>query len=126
MADTAVTAPAAAPTVASSNPAASTGLGMRKNGKTWHAQKRAFRPTSGQTSFAKRMEQDKANKATKALEQEMKDEKEQERQRRIQAIKDKRKAKEEKERYAKMEEKMHRKLVERRKRREKRNKLLNS
>ena len=101
-------------------------IGLRKNGKNWHAPKKAFRPVSGQTPFAKRMQQDAVKKATKAKEQEMKDEKEEERNRRIQAIKDRRKAKEEKERYAKMEEKMHRKLVERRKRREKRNKLLNS
>jgi len=47
-------------------------------------------------------------------------------QRRMQAIKDKRAAKEEKERYEKMAEKMHRKRVERLKRREKRNKLLKS
>ncbi len=47
-------------------------------------------------------------------------------QRRIQAIKDKRAAKEERERYEKMAEKMHRKRVERLKRREKRNKLLKS
>ena len=47
-------------------------------------------------------------------------------QRRIQAIRDKRAAKEEKERYEKMAEKMHRKRVERVKRREKRNKLLKS
>lgn len=47
-------------------------------------------------------------------------------QRRVQAIKDKRAAKEEKERYAKMAEKMHKKRVERLKRREKRNKLLKS
>lgn len=46
--------------------------------------------------------------------------------RRIQAIKDKRAAKEERERYEKMAEKMHRKRVERLKRREKRNKLLKS
>lgn len=118
--------PTTAAEVTSTHPSAAAGLGMRKNGKNWHPQKRAFRPTSGQTTFSKRIEQDKAKKATQALEQEMKDEKEQERQRRIQAIKDKRKAKEEKERYAKMEEKMHKKLVERRKRREKRNKLLNS
>lgn len=45
-------------------------------------------------------------------------------QRRIQAIKDKRAAREEKERYEKMAEKMHAKRVERLKRREKRNKLL--
>lgn len=47
-------------------------------------------------------------------------------QRRVQAIKDKRAAKEEKERYEKMAEKMHMKRVERLKRREKRNKLLKS
>lgn len=47
-------------------------------------------------------------------------------QRRIQAIRDRRAAKEEKLRYEKMAEKMHRKRVERLKRREKRNKVLNS
>lgn len=47
-------------------------------------------------------------------------------QKRIQSIKDRRAAKEEKERYEKMAEKMHRKRVERLKRREKRNKLLKS
>ena len=47
-------------------------------------------------------------------------------QRRSKAIKDKRAAKEEKERYALMEAKMHKKRVERLKRREKRNKMLNS
>lgn len=44
----------------------------------------------------------------------------------VQKIKDRRAAKEEKERYEKMAEKMHKKRVERLKRREKRNKLLNS
>ena len=68
----------------------------------------------------------KSQQATKALEGEMKEEKAAERDRRVQAIKDRRKAKEEKERYEKMAEKMHRKVVERRKRREKRNKLLKS
>jgi rRNA-processing protein CGR1 len=85
----------------------------------------------------------------KAKEKEMKDEKEEERQvsiaplecqaayttnkylshrlqRRVQAIKDKRAAKEERERYEKMAEKMHKKRVERLKRKEKRNKLINS
>lgn len=47
-------------------------------------------------------------------------------QNRIQAIKDKRAAKAERERYEKMEVKMHRKRVERLKRREKRNKMLKS
>lgn len=100
--------------------------GIRKNGKQWHAQKSAFRPKAGQTSFEKRTQERKSLAATKAKEKEMKDEKEEERQRRIQAIKDKRAAKEEKERYEKMAEKMHRKRVERLKRREKRNKMLKS
>lgn len=47
-------------------------------------------------------------------------------QRKIQAIKDKRAAKEERERYEKMAAKMHAKRVERLRRREKRNKLLKS
>lgn len=100
--------------------------GMRKNGKQWHTPKSAFRPTAGQTSYTKRMELKKAEQATKSLEREMKAAKEDERNRRIQAIKDRRKAKEEKERYEKMAEKMHAKLVERRRRKEKRNKLLKS
>lgn len=95
-------------------------------GKNWHLPKKAFRPTSGQTSYANRKASEKATQIVKAREQELKEEKEAERTRRIQAIKDRRKAKEEKERYEKMAEKMHRKLVERRKRREKRNKLLKS
>ena len=47
-------------------------------------------------------------------------------QRKITSIKEKRVAKEEKERYEKMAEKMHKKRVERLKRKEKRNKLLSS
>lgn len=128
MAETSIAAPRASTTITEKT-TISTGpapVGLRKNGKQWHALKKAFRPTAGQTTFQKRMEEEQSKKATKAREQEMKDEKEEERNRRIQAIKDKRKAKEEKERYAKMQEKMHKKLVERRKRREKRNKLLNS
>lgn len=100
--------------------------GLRKNGKNWHASKKAFRPTAGLTSFEKRRESDRQKQATKAHEQEMKDEKEAERNSRIQAIKDRRKAKEERERYEKMAEKMHQKRVERKKKREKRNKLLKS
>lgn len=47
-------------------------------------------------------------------------------QRRVESIRTKRAAKEERERFAKMEEKMHKKRVERLKRREKRNKMLAS
>ena len=49
-------------------------------GKQWHAQKSAFRPTSGLTSYEKRTAERKAMTAMKAKEQEMKDEKEDERQ----------------------------------------------
>ncbi|KAK0632106.1 hypothetical protein B0T14DRAFT_541581 [Immersiella caudata] len=101
-------------------------LGMRKNGKQWHAPKKAFRPGSGLTSYEQRAKLRVAQQLVKAKEKEMKDEKEEERQRRITALKEKRAAKEEKERYEKMAEKMHKKRVERLKRKEKRNKLLNS
>ncbi|GAM90502.1 hypothetical protein ANO11243_085460 [Dothideomycetidae sp. 11243] len=102
---------------------------MRKNatsGMNWHETKKPFRPTSGQTAYAKRAARDKELSVTKAHEKELKEEKDAERQRRIQAIKDRRQAKEERERYEKMAEKMHRKRVERLKRREKRNKMLKS
>ncbi|RMJ27510.1 hypothetical protein PHISP_01639 [Aspergillus sp. HF37] len=100
--------------------------GMRKNGKNWHAAKKPFRPGSGMTSYAKRAEDRKHQEAIKEHEREMKEEKESERQAHFQKIKERRAAKEEKERYEKMAEKMHHKRVERLKRREKRNKLLNS
>ena len=101
-------------------------VGKRKNGKNWHPSKKAFRPTAGLTAYDKRKAQDSEKKIIKAREQEMRDGKEDERNRRIQAIKDRRKAKEEKDRFALMKAKMHAKSVERRKRREKRNKLLKS
>ncbi|PKX90246.1 CGR1 family protein [Aspergillus novofumigatus IBT 16806] len=100
--------------------------GIRKNGKNWHDSKKPFRPTSGLTSYEKRLETRKRQDAVKEHERELRDEKEAERKAQIQKIKDRRAAKEEKERYEKMAEKMHRKRVERLKRREKRNKLLHS
>lgn len=99
------------------------------------------------TAYEKRAKERVTMSAIKAKEKEMKDEKEAERQvsmawimrhdhggytdfrdvqARIKTIKDRRAAKEEKERYEKMAEKMHKKRVERLKRREKRNKVLNS
>ncbi|KAJ5489556.1 rRNA-processing protein cgrA [Penicillium diatomitis] len=107
-------------------PATVPAVGMRKNGKNWHSTKKAFRPTAGLTSYAKRQETRKQLEANKEREREMKEEKEAERQAHIQRIKDKRAAKEEKARFEKMAEKMHAKRVERLRRREKRNKLLNS
>ncbi|KAH6898291.1 hypothetical protein B0T10DRAFT_555620 [Thelonectria olida] len=101
-------------------------LGMRKNGKQWHALKKAFRPTAGLKSYEKRTQERALMAQVKAKEKEMKAEKEEERQQRIKAIKDKRARKEEKERYEQMAEKMHKKRVERLKRKEKRNKLINS
>ncbi|KAI5291196.1 hypothetical protein KEM54_005933 [Ascosphaera aggregata] len=107
-------------------PAAQKAIGHRVNGKNWKETKKAFRPTSGLTPYEKRLQQRKDLEAIKEKEREMKEEKEAERQRRIQAIKDRRAAKEEKLRYQVMADKMHKKRVERRKRKEKRNKLLNS
>jgi rRNA-processing protein CGR1 len=49
-------------------------------GKNWHQPKRAFRPTSGLTSYAKRMEEQKNADAMKAKEKEMKEEKAAQRQ----------------------------------------------
>ncbi|KAG0647948.1 rRNA-processing cgrA [Hyphodiscus hymeniophilus] len=100
--------------------------GMRKNGKQWHEPKSAFRPKAGNTSYEKRQVERVAISAMKAKEKDMKDEKEAHRQRRIQAIKDKRAVKEERARYEKLAETMHRKRVERLKRKEKRNKMLKS
>lgn len=49
-------------------------------GKNWHDNKRAFRPTAGLTSYAKRQELRKHQDAVKEREREMKQEKEAERQ----------------------------------------------
>ena len=49
-------------------------------GKNWHATKKAFRPTAGLTSYAKRQEVRKQHEANKDREREMKEEKEAERQ----------------------------------------------
>jgi hypothetical protein len=49
-------------------------------GKQWHAQKSAFRPRAGQSTYNKRTEERQAMATMKAKEKEMKDEKEAERQ----------------------------------------------
>lgn len=54
--------------------------GLRKNGKQWHETKKAFRPTAGQTSYAKRVAKQAQEAETKKVESEMKAEKEEERQ----------------------------------------------
>lgn len=95
-------------------------------GKQWHAPKKAFRPTAGLTSYAQRAKERVERETMKAKEKGMRDEKDAERQRRIAALRERRAAKAEKERYEKLAVKMHKKRVERLKRKEKRNKLLNS
>ncbi|CAG8979973.1 hypothetical protein HYALB_00010742 [Hymenoscyphus albidus] len=100
--------------------------GMRKNGKQWHEPKTAFRPKAGNSTYEKRQAERVAMAAVKAKEKEMKEEKEAERLRRTAALKEKRLAKEEKARYEKLAETMHKKRVERLKRKEKRNKMLKS
>ncbi|KFZ08760.1 hypothetical protein V502_09172 [Pseudogymnoascus sp. VKM F-4520 (FW-2644)] len=107
-------------------PAEKPSFGIRKNGKQWHDLKSAFRPKAGNGTYEKRNADRVAMSAVKAKEKEMKEEKEAERQRRITALKDKRAAKEEKARYEKLAETMHRKRVERLKRKEKRNKMIKS
>ncbi|KAM0714890.1 hypothetical protein Q7P37_009355 [Cladosporium fusiforme] len=100
--------------------------GVKKNGKNWHENKKPFRPGTGHTSYAKRAEKQKQEAEIKKYEKEIKAEQEEERQRKIQAIKDKRAAKEERERYEQLAAKMHQKRVDRLRRREKRNKMLKS
>ncbi|OBT66416.1 hypothetical protein VE03_04856 [Pseudogymnoascus sp. 23342-1-I1] len=107
-------------------PAEKSSYGIRKNGKQWHALKSAFRPKAGNGTYEKRNAERVAMNVVKAKEKEMKEEKEAERVRRITALKDKRAAKEEKARYEKLAETMHRKRVERLKRKEKRNKMIKS
>ncbi|KAM7207687.1 rRNA-processing protein CGR1, partial [Naviculisporaceae sp. PSN 640] len=97
-------------------PVTTKNLGMRKNGKQWHEPKKAFRPAAGLTSYEKRAKDRVAQALVKAKEKELKEEKEAERQRRITALKEKRAAKEEKERYEQIAAKMHKKRVERLKR----------
>jgi rRNA-processing protein CGR1 len=57
-----------------------TSLLMKHVGKQWHETKKAFRPTSGLTSYTRRQEERTAKDAMKAKEKEMKDEKEATRQ----------------------------------------------
>ncbi|TVY48799.1 rRNA-processing protein [Lachnellula occidentalis] len=83
-------------------------------------------PRQAMVHMKKRLEERKFMATVKAKEKEMKDEKEAERQRRITALKEKRAVKEEKARYEKLAETMHKKRVERLKRKEKRNKMLKS
>jgi hypothetical protein len=56
------------------------GLHFIVQGKQWHTPRKAFRPTSGLTSYEEREKRRKAMAVVKAKEKEMKEEKEAERQ----------------------------------------------
>lgn len=104
------------------------GEGSRINGKDWKMKKEAFRVKSlGVKKLStwkireeKKVQEEQFKQRVKDLKQEKSDE----RARRIEAIKKKREAIEEKERFAKIAEKMNAKKVERLRKKEKRNKLL--
>lgn len=53
---------------------------VRKNGKNWHESRKAFRPTSGQSTYAKRRARTAEQAEVKKLENELKEDKEAERQ----------------------------------------------
>ncbi|ODQ65191.1 hypothetical protein NADFUDRAFT_42479 [Nadsonia fulvescens var. elongata DSM 6958] len=102
-------------------------VGVRVSGKQWKSKKAPLRIHAvgvPSKSWDKKYEARMAEKATKDKIAEMKAEKEAERKSRVQAIKDKKAAREEKERFEKMALVMNAKKIARVKRKEKRNKLL--
>lgn len=104
------------------------GEGSRVNGKEWKIKKDAFRvKTIGVKKLntwklreQKKLEQDQFKQRLNDLKQEKSDEK----NRKLDEIKKRREAREEKERYEKIAQKMHAKKVDRMRKKEKRNKLL--
>ncbi|MCJ1378461.1 hypothetical protein MMC17_001560 [Xylographa soralifera] len=99
---------------------------VRKNGQPPHASPTAFRPSASLTPYSKRLAARTALAATKAHENELKAEKETARQARVAALLEKRARKAERERFEKMAETMHRRRVERVRRREGRNRAVRS
>ncbi|EPX73913.1 CGR1 family protein [Schizosaccharomyces octosporus yFS286] len=98
------------------------------SGKPWKASKAAYRrsglaPTQ-KTSYEKRMEERRRVQEAKDREQKLRDEKEEERSAHAQKIRARREAKAEKERMELLQSKFHQKVIDRRRRREKRNKML--
>ncbi|QPG72896.1 hypothetical protein FOA43_000199 [Brettanomyces nanus] len=102
------------------------GRGARVSGKWWKKEKKVFRIRSlgVHSSWKDREEQKLKDGQFKAKLKELKEEKEGERKAKIDRIKERREKQEEKERYERLATKMHRKKLERLKRREKRNKML--
>ncbi|CAF9921088.1 MAG: hypothetical protein GOMPHAMPRED_002225 [Gomphillus americanus] len=110
---------------------------MRANGKNWHTTKKPFRTLTSQGSSATQSNSNKQSvsylsrekerismAATKARVVELKAEKKAAKDEAIRKIKDKREKKVERQRWEKLQEKLHKKVVERRRRREKRRSAL--
>lgn len=102
------------------------GQGRRVGGKEWKEPKKAFRIKSlgVKTPWEKKQEQRQKDSEAKLRIKQMKEEKEQEKKEKIEKLKEKREKKAEQERYDRLALVMHKKRVNRLKRREKRNKLL--
>ncbi|EPY51567.1 CGR1 family protein [Schizosaccharomyces cryophilus OY26] len=98
------------------------------SGKPWKAEKSAYRRSglSGtqKSSYEKRMEEKRKIDEIKERERKLKEEKDEERSAHAQRIRARREAKAEKERMELLQAKLHQKVIDRRRRREKRNKTL--
>ncbi|ORY76688.1 Cgr1 family-domain-containing protein [Protomyces lactucae-debilis] len=101
---------------------------VRVSGKQWKLPKtattRSQLPSSRRTPYALRQQESQRQKEVKIKESELRAEAKQELENRKRAIQEKREKREEKERFERLKEKMHKKTVDRIKKREKRNKLL--
>lgn len=102
---------------------------VRVNGKDWKETKTAFRPSTLSVpqkykTWEKRLKDRETLKMVKAKEKEMKDEKQAENDEKVRKIKERRHAKDEVERLEKLASILTAKKLARRKRKEKRNKLL--
>jgi rRNA-processing protein CGR1 len=111
-----------APASAAATPA------VRVSGKQWKLAKKATTrsqlPASRRTSYALRQQEAQKQREIKLKETELRADAKQELEDRKRAIQEKREKREEKERFEKLKEKMHKKTVDRIRKREKRNKLL--
>ncbi|BEI85253.1 hypothetical protein CcaverHIS002_0506540 [Cutaneotrichosporon cavernicola] len=101
----------------------------RSHGKAWKGEKESTRRTlmapGLRSTFSKRIEQDMAKKAVKAVEKEMKDEAQEEHDRKVTAIRERRARKAEKERLEQVAARMSAKKLQRLKKRQGRSKKIN-
>lgn len=102
------------------------GQGRRVSGKEWKETKTAFRIRSlgVKTPWERKQEMRLKEQQQKSKLKELKEEKEEEKRIKVEKIKERREKKSEQERYDRLAVTMHKKKVDRLKRREKRNKLL--